>query len=75
MGGESSLPLRLGQLEGAAQLVQRVPAHYGPDQRAVRFQELLDLKPVATASWIHSVLKGGDTERGRWRSEQLSEAG
>lgn len=44
MGGEAPLPLCLGELEGAAQLVEGVPAHYGPDEHAVRFEDLLDLK-------------------------------
>lgn len=44
MGGEPPLPLGLGQLQGAAQLVQRVPAHYGADEHAIRFKDLLDLK-------------------------------
>lgn len=43
-GGEAPLPLGLGELEGAAQLVQGVPAHHRPDEHAVRFQHLLDLK-------------------------------
>lgn len=41
--GEPTLPLRLGELEGAAQLVQRVPTHHGPDEHAIRFKDLLDL--------------------------------
>lgn len=43
VGGEPTLPLHLGELEGAAQLVQRVPTHHGADEHAVRFQDLLDL--------------------------------
>lgn len=49
VGGEPPLPLRLGQLEGAAQLVQRIPAHHGADEDAIRLQNLLDLKPGAQA--------------------------
>lgn len=47
VGGEATLALRLGQLEGAAQLVQRVPAHRGPDEHAIRFKDLLDLNSAA----------------------------
>lgn len=43
-GGESSLPLGLGQLEGTPQLVQRLPAHHRPDEHPVRLQHLVDLK-------------------------------
>lgn len=44
VGGEAPLPLRLSELEGAAQLVQSVSAHHGPDEHAIRFQDLMDLK-------------------------------
>lgn len=44
VGGEAPLPLCLSELEGAAQLVQRVPTHYGPDEHAIRFKDLLDLQ-------------------------------
>lgn len=43
-GGEAPLSLRLGQLQGAAQLVQAFPAHHGPDEHAVRLQHLEDLR-------------------------------
>lgn len=43
-GGEAPLPLGLGELEGAAQLIEGVPTHHRPDEHAVRFQHLLDLK-------------------------------
>lgn len=43
VGGKSSLPLRLGQLEGTAQLVQRLSAHHRPDEHPVRLQHLVDL--------------------------------
>lgn len=43
-GGESSLPLGLGELEGAAQLVQGLPAHHRPDEHPVRLQHLVDLR-------------------------------
>lgn len=71
VGGEPPLPLCLGELEGAAQLVQGVPAHYGPDEHAIRFKDLLDLKSGGQRFIIHnspkansvlnsfSVIKGG----------------
>lgn len=43
VGGESSLPLRLSQLEGTSQLVQRLAADHRPDEHAVRLQHLMDL--------------------------------
>lgn len=44
VGGESSLPLGLGELEGAAQLVQGVPTHHRPNEHPVWFQHLMDLR-------------------------------
>lgn len=43
VGGKPSLPLCLSELEGAAQLVQRVSAHHGPNEHAIRFEDLLNL--------------------------------
>lgn len=43
MGGESSLPLCLGELEGTPQLVQGLSAHHRPDEHPVRLQHLVDL--------------------------------
>lgn len=44
VGAESSLPLGLGELEGAAQLVQGLPAHHRPNEHPVWFQHLMDLR-------------------------------
>lgn len=43
VGGEPPLPLCLSELEGAAQLVQRVSAHHGPNEHTIRFEDLLNL--------------------------------
>lgn len=43
VGGESALPLRLGKLKGATQLVQGFPAHHRPDEHPVWLQHLVDL--------------------------------
>lgn len=43
VGGEPPLPLSLSKLEGAAQLIQRVSSHHGPNENAIRFEDLLNL--------------------------------
>ncbi len=43
VGGESALPLGLGELKGATQLVQGFPAYHRPDEHPVWLQHLLDL--------------------------------
>lgn len=51
--GEAALPLQLGQLQRAAQLVQRVPAQHGPDEHPVRLQHLVDLQTHAVLRlWV-----------------------
>lgn len=44
VGSKAALPLQLGQLQGAAQLVQGVPSKHGPDEHPVRLQHLVDLQ-------------------------------
>lgn len=44
VGGESSLPLGLGELERTPELVQRLPAHHRPDEHPIRLQYLVDLR-------------------------------
>lgn len=44
VGGEASLPLGFGELEGTAELVQGLPAHHRPDEHPVRLQHLVDLR-------------------------------
>lgn len=43
VGGEPPLSLCLSELEGAAQLVQRVSTHHGPNEHTIRFEDLLNL--------------------------------
>lgn len=49
VGREAALPLHLGQLQRAAQLVQRVAARHGADEDAVRLQDPMDL--LGEAAW------------------------
>lgn len=49
VGREPALPLRLGQLQGTAQLVERLAAHHRSDEHPVRLQHLVNLRGRRTA--------------------------
>lgn len=48
VGGKAALPLGLGQLQGTAQLIERLPAHHRPNEHPIWLQHLVDLRRPRT---------------------------